>query len=336
MKQSSIRLHRTIAVVATFAIVAWGIAGHLDRQGKGRFDPLFEPDYTVFYAPEAGTLALAGFQSGDSIVSVEGIPVVELGMYSRWPRSLSGSPGDSLTLVAERDGRLISGEIVLREPSAGSSNLIIGGVVIVLAFVISGLFALFTTESIHAVRLVYIGLALGAAIPGPYLGSWDGFAMHFQVAVLVLWTLLLLRFFLHYPTSKRIAKNRLFTAITFGAWLLLLGTLVLELIFHPRLYHSFGPLYGLLMFIYATLAVVALLHTLFKTPTDDQRASGVGIVLVGVLAGLVPTLVALIDQMFLWNLDIPGSGWFVLAIVAIPFSLAFAVRRQARSGLSPR
>ena len=87
MDPQTIHRHRTFAIVATIAIVAWGVAGHFDRLDDGRFDPLFEPDYTIQHAPEGGTHALAGFRNGDSVVSVEGIPVVELGMYSRWPRS---------------------------------------------------------------------------------------------------------------------------------------------------------------------------------------------------------------------------------------------------------
>ena len=335
MKIPSIGHHRIFVVAATVAIALWGMAGHIDREGKGRFDPLYQPDYTVFYAPEGGTLASAGFQSGDSVISVEGIPVDELGMYSRWPRSLSRSPGDSLTLVVGRDGRLVTGEILLREPSGGNSNLILGGVVIVLAFLAAGLFALFTTDSIHAVRLAYVGVALGAGIPGPYLGSWDGIAMHFQVAVLVLWTLLLFRFFLLFPKPKGIARNKVATVVIYGAWLVLLGTLVVELTFHPRFYHTFGPLYGLLMFVYSSMAVAALIHTLVKTPIEQQRASGVRLILVGVIVGLLPTVIAIIDWFFLWNIDIPGSGWFPLALGAIPISLAMAVRKQARSESFP-
>ena len=330
MDHQTIHRHRTIAVVATIAILAWSAAGFFDRLDDGRFDPLFEPDYTIQHARDGGTHALAGFQNGDSVISVEGIPVVDLGMYSRWPRSLSRQPGESLTLVVQRDGQLVSGDIVLREPSAGNSKLILGGTMILLAFVCGGLWALFSTHSVHAVRLAYIGLALGAAMPGPYLGSWDGLAAHLEVAALVTWTMLLLRFFLLFPEPKRVGQNRFASALIYGAWSLLLITLVVELIFHPRFYHTFGPLYGFLMLVYSVLAVSALVHTLVKTRRDEKRASGMRIIFMGVVIALVPTAIAAIDRMFLWNFDIPGSNWFPLMLGAIPVTMAMAVRRHTR------
>jgi hypothetical protein len=115
----------------------------------------------------------------------------------------------------------------------------------------------------------------------------------------------------------------------FGAWGLLLFTLVLELVFHPRFYHTFGPLYGLLMFVYSVLAVAAFVHTLIRTPAVEKRVSGVNIILVGVVVALVPTMVAAIDWMFLWNFDIPGSNWFPLMLGAIPILMAVAVRKHA-------
>lgn len=329
--RKTIYRHRTFAIVASIAIVAWGTAGYFDRLDNGRYDPLFEPDYTIQYAPEGGTHALAGFQIGDSVISVEGVPVVELGMYSRWPRSLSRQPGESLTLVVQREGRLVSGEIVLREPTGGNSKLLVGVTLILLAFVVGGLWALFSTCSVHAVRLAYVGLALAAGIPGPYLGAWDGVAAHFQVSVLVLWTLLLLRFFLLFPKPTRAGQSRTVVTLIFGGWGLLLVTLVLELLFHPRFYHTFAPLYGVLMFAYSVLAVAALARTLIKTPRTEAHAFGMSTIVAGLVAALVPTAIGVVDWAFLPNFSIPGSNWFPLMLGAIPLAMAMAVRRHAES-----
>jgi hypothetical protein len=335
MNDLTIGRHRVIAILAVFAVFVWGVAGHFDRQGTGRFDPLYETDYTIQRIRDGGTHTTAGLQPGDSVISVEGIPVVELGMYSRWPRSLSRRPGDSLTLVVQRGPQLVSREVVLAEPSGGNTSLILGGLVIVLAFVGAGMWALFTVQSVHAVRLAYIGLAVAAAVPGPYLGSWDGVATHFQIAVLVLWTVLLLRFFLMFPHPTRVGQSRIATGLIYGGWMVLLFCLMLELIYHPRLYHTFGPLYGLLMLVYAVLAVSALFHTLVKTPKIERNASGVSVILAGVVIALVPTIIGAVDWAFLWNVDIPGSSWFPLMLGVIPISMAIAIRKHARSTVSP-
>ena len=321
---------RRWVLVAVLAIVVWGIAGFFDQRNAGFAGPLFEPNYIIEHVPAGGPLDQAGFQPGDRVVSVEGVPIEELGMYSRWPRSLSRRPGESLTLVIDRDGELVSGAIVYGESSAGGEKLRLGGALIMLSFLGFGLWGLLTVPTPHAARFAVIGLALGAAVPGPYLGAWDGVASHVQVAALVLWTLLLLRFFLLFPKAKRLEKSRLATAVIYGAWGTLVVCLVLELIFHPTLYHTFGPLYGLLMLVYSALALVAVIHTALAMSRDERRRSGMGIILLGVGVAFVATTIAFVDMAFLWDFNIPGSSYFPLLIAVIPLTMALGVRKQAR------
>ena len=105
---------KTIFLIAAVILTVGGFMGVFGNKA-GYTDALFEPDYTIQYAPSDGPLAEAGFQSGDSVISVEGIPVVELGMYSRWPKSLARAPGESLTMTVERDGQRVTGEIIYRD-----------------------------------------------------------------------------------------------------------------------------------------------------------------------------------------------------------------------------
>ena len=109
---------KRIVLVIALALTAWGILGVFGNT-DGYTDALFEPDYTILHAPPDGPLAEAGFQVGDSVVTVEGIPVEELGMYSRWPRSLARRPGESLSMTVDRAGQQVSGEVVfLERPSS--------------------------------------------------------------------------------------------------------------------------------------------------------------------------------------------------------------------------
>ncbi len=324
--------HRMWVAAAAAAILTWGTVGLFSGRDAGYTDALFEPDYTIRYAPEGGPLDEAGFQVGDSVVTVEGIPVTELGMYSRWPRSLSRRPGESLAMVVVREGAFVSGDIVYRERSSGNLQMRLSGAAIMLSFLGFGLWAFFTVGNPHAIRLAYIGLALAAALPGPELGSWNGVRDHITIAAMVLWTLLLLRFFLLFPQPKRIGESRIATGAIFGAWAVLLICLGLELIFHPRFYHSFGMFYSLLMLGYSVLAVVALGHTAVKTPRDRLQDSGMSIILVGVVVAVVPTLVFAIDWMFLWDFSIPGSSYFPLLLGVIPLAMALGVRKHAHFG----
>ena len=334
MNDQSPKRHRFIVVAAAILIVSWAVAG-LVQEPDGFTNALFAPDYTIPGVREGSPLAEAGFQAGDSVVTVEGIPVVELGMYSRWPRTLSRRPGESITMVVERDSELVAGEVVYGESPSGPARMRLEGMVILLSFLGLGLWALFTVPTSHAVRLAYLGVALGLAVPGPNVGSWNGVRDHIQIAGMVLWTLLLLRFFLLFPKAKRVGESRLANGVLFAPWVIFVFCLILELIYHPRFYHTFGGFFSLLTLVYTVLAVAAMTHTAARTPRQELRESGMRLILVGVGVALFGTMVTFIDMAFLWTTDIPGSNWFPLTIAAVPVAMALAVRRQARMKASP-
>jgi hypothetical protein len=144
---------------------------------------------------------------------------------------------------------------------------------------------------------------------------------------MVLWSLLMLRFFLAFPRPKRLSKGRIASWVIHAPWVLLLACLVLELIVHPTLYHTFGPVGSLLMLAYCILALVALTHTVVKTAGRELWESGVGLILVGILVGAAPTLLGALA--FAFRLNLPGSDFYPLMLAALPLAMALAVRKQA-------
>ncbi len=327
MESGLIRRRQGWVLAAVIGITMWAVGGFVQRLGSGYTNALFHSDYTIPYVEPGGPLAEAGFQAGDSVVSVEGIPVERLGMYSRWPRSLSRAPGESIEMTVERDGDLVSGRVVSRVRPLGVVKMQLGGLIVAVSFLWFGAWALLSAPTIHTLRLACIGLAAGAGVAGPDLGSWNGVLGHVQLAAMVLWTLLLARFFLLFPKANRLGRSRIATGIMYGAWVVLLFCLVLELIFHPRFYHTFGPLYSLLMLGYAVLAVVALIHTAVKLDRAALRQTGMGIIVSGIAVAVVPTLVGFIDWALLYNVSIPGSSYFPLLIAVIPLAMALGARR---------
>lgn len=319
---------RVLVPALALLLTAYGVWGMMADE-EGYTDALYWPDYTIRQVLPGTPLAEAGFLPGDSVVGVEGIPVTELGMYSRWPRSLSRRPGETLTLTVARDGALVSGEIRYRERPSSVRGAQLGGVFIVFSFLWIGVWAFLTIPSPHAARLAAMGLALGFALPGPNLGTWNGVRDHLQAAGMVLWTLLIFRFFLLFPKPKRIARGHLTTTVIYVPWVIFLGCLVLELIYHPRFYHSFGGFGALLMVAYALLAVVSLFHSWLMSPGTELRASGMRRVLLGVAVGVGGLLVWLLDAALLQGFDIPFSGWLPLLLAGIPLGMALGVRKGA-------
>ena len=323
-----------LLLAAALALTAGGIAGFFDELKMGRGGYVYSPDYIVEGVEQGGAAEAAGMQAGDRVISVDGIAVETLPLYSRWPRWLMPGVGESLPIVVERDGETVAFEVVYGGTPRGIVHLRIGGGVVALSFLWFGIAALFAVPTSQARRLGSSGLVAGlAALSVPHLGTWSGVKSHVQFAAMFLLTVLLLRFFLLFPRPKRAGESRLVTMFLYGVWALFLPLLVLELIFHPRLYHAFGGPGSLIMLVYCMLALVAAVHTLVKTPRGELWSSGMGWILVGFLVAVVPTLVGMIDWALLQGFSLPGSNYYPLALAVFPPSMALAVRQQARDDI---
>jgi hypothetical protein len=174
-----------------------------------------------------------------------------------------------------------------------------------------------------------MGLAAGLAVQFPNAGSWNGLVEHVHMAAMLLWAILLFRFFLFFPRAKGVARAHFTTLASYLPWVVTVGCLVVELIFHPRFYHTFGFFIGLLMFAYLILAVVAFVHGWVKTPRAEMVPSGMVWVLAGMALAVGGVLFWMTDSLLMPNLDIPGSGWAVTLMAAIPVGLVMGVRRAA-------
>ena len=227
---------------------------------------------------------------------------------------------------------MVTGEIVFGEPPPSAWKMQFGSLLVFLSFLWAGVWALLTISSAHAARLATLGLAAGLAVPTPHMGSWNGLAEHVHMAAMLLWTLLLLRFFLSYPKTKRVAQAHVTTMVIYAPWVILLGCLVVEFIFHPRFYHTFGGFTGILMITYLVLTVTALVHSWVKTPREEVRASGLGLVLAGVAIGVGGVLLWAVDALLLQGFDIPGSNWAPVLFGVIPIGMALGVKKAASEG----
>ena len=320
------------ALLAGVALTAWAASGVVWAPVVSP-EVLFEPDYTIRYAPPGGVLAEAGFLPGDSVVSVEGIPVSRLGMYSRWPRSLARRPGESITMVVDRGGVRVSGEVTYRPAPPGVRSRLIVGDVVGLAFVWLGIWSLLVVPSALATRFGTLGITFGFLVPGPDLGAANGVRDDIQIAAVVLWALLFLRFFLLFPRPKVRLTGPWARAALVGPWVVMVACLGLELAFHPRFYHTFGPLYALLATAYPLLALAAVIHTLATTPREEIRTSGMtsvlwgfGIAVVGIGGWMATAAIP--------ALGFPGAWLLPATLVAVPIGMAVAVRKNTAARLS--
>lgn len=319
--------HRVLTLTVALVIVAWGTVGFYQRLNSGFSGGLYDPEYRVPAVRRGGLAEKSGFKAGDRVISVEGRPVEQLGMESRWPRSLAPRIGESRRFVVERNGRRIPIDVVYPPPSAGAVSTRTAAALVGLAFLGFGLWAYFTVRTRHARTLAHVGLAAGVAMSlglGPNLGTLDGVQSHISTASTVLMFILLLRFFVTFPRRKAVSDSRVAAWAVYGGWGCLLVFLVVELIVHPALYYTTGSVAYPLMLAYAILTLAAISHTVVKTPRTELRESGMYLILIGLLMSIVAAAATIASGLK------PPAWAYALMIAAIPLTMALAVRRQAR------
>ena len=329
----SLLSYRPAVLLTAVLITLWAAAGFVVNRSQGYSDAFYGPDYVVPGVIPGGLADSAGFRAGDRVITVESIPVEGLGMQSRWPRALTPRVGQMQRFVVERAGQLVTLNVTYGPTPRSVIMLRLGGALVGLAFLWAGVWALFAVGTLHAQKLTAIGLAAGVGMlgMGPSLGRLNGVVGHISFAALILWAALLLRFFLTYPITKRAGASAVTTGIIYGLWILFLPLLVLELVTHPALYHTYGGPGYLLMLTYLILALVAVVHTWVTTPRAELARSGMSIVLIGLAIGLVPALVGFVDWAFLRGFDIPTSVYWPMLVAVVPVAMGLAVRRESQA-----
>ena len=318
---------RIVMGVGAVLITAWGAIGLVAGLNSGFSGGLYDPSYRVVGLWPGGLADRSGFKDGDRVVSVEGRPVEELGMESRWPRALAPGIGESRRFVVEREGKQVALDVVFPPPSTEAANNRVRAGLVGLFFLGCGLWVFLTVDSRHARQLALIGLAAGVSAStglGPSLGSWSGVQGHVSTATSALLLILLLRFFVTFPASKAVGESRLAAWIVYGTWGCLVAFLLVELAVHPKLYYSTGEVAGPLTAVYVLLIAAAIVHTFWRGPAATLRASGMYWVLGGLLLAIAGMVVM---PMIVWG----AWAWVqAVPILAVPLSMALAVRRHAR------
>ena len=119
----------SLAAVA-LGLIAWGGIGFYQGLHRGFSGGLYDPQYVV-PGVMPGTMAdKAGFKAGDRVISVEGRPVEELGMESRWPRSLRPRIGQAQRFVVERNGERLTLKVVYGPPFRAAVDSRVGAALI--------------------------------------------------------------------------------------------------------------------------------------------------------------------------------------------------------------
>ena len=279
----------------------------------------------------------AGLRVGDRLIRIDGIAAGDTKALEARPRV---RPGHPQSIIVDRGGSTVETQLVL----AGLPPL---GVVAYLASGLTGLsfLAFGLWAYLHAPRrtsrlLALAGIGLGAAFTEqPYVAS--PFASALQESGLIVAGVFgfaaLLHFTLVFPEKTRILGRRsTLPAIYAPAAIASVGRLAATLVQRgePGGVVALTTTWSLVLVLtYFLLAVVALIRSCFRATPFERAASGLNVLVACLVLGLapmIPTAVYLVAP----GVVFPGSDYYDLTWVLIPFALARATVLQARRELS--
>ena len=315
-------------IAAGVAITVWGVAGLIQMPHWGQGGYYTDATSTVTRVQESGPAEEAGLEVGDRVITIAGVPAEGLPMQSRRPLP---EPGESHTVVVERDGETVSTELVYGALSQDQQVARIVIAVVNVAFIGFGLWAFFTVNTSNAMLFAMFGLAMGlASFEGPHLGSWEGVAWLVALSSGIFCFMLLLHLFLSFPKTKKVLHSRMTTRAMYGAVVAFVAFGIAELLLHPLLYTAQAFVALVLASVTLILALAALLHSWFKSTRSERRDSGFALIPLGIAIALAPYLLQLLVRVAASGFNLPGYDYYALLEVAIPVTMALAVVKHAR------
>jgi hypothetical protein len=330
---------RTVLLVVAALLVVWGAFGLLDLRNIpwGGFDHF----HSVIVEVNAGGPAdRAGLWVGDRLISLGGISLED----PDWRRRLQPEVGDTRLLVVERTDEstgvttTMNIEVIYEQEPAVASTLSSANWAIGLAFLLCGMLVYLKTPSTPTFLFGVVGLCLGGfLVPRPRIDSFDlrMFTGAMFFIALCIGCACLLHLLLIFPKRKSVMKRKNAGQLIYlpVAAIALLGFIGIGITgpLRDALSTPAAVLVGIVLLAYLILSMVALIHSYVTAAPHERAEQGLNILLGGVLLGLLPvTMRAVTGIFFSETLLLPGSRFYLLTLVLIPISFAWALLKVQR------
>ena len=279
--------------------------------------------YKVTDVDQAGPAAEAGFQAGDVIVELGGVPIEEV-----YPLYEGKRAGDTATFSVLRDGRPLKIEITLERPSARAIAIRLEPLLIALGFWLLSTALLALKPTSVEMRLFFLFSQLGVMVLAA--GQLSTFSVDWAFRLFNLSFCLLSPLTIHlhlvFPRFRTFPRRRIILGLLYGLSLVLslpfvfLGPRFAISPWHPifrileRLYFAFSIL----------VAVVSLAHTYITALAERRR---IRLVALGTAFAFFPLILfSLLPEILLDTPFLPYELSFPFLIL-IPLSYAYAISR---------
>jgi hypothetical protein len=326
--------YKTLFSVLAVVVLIWGLIGTLDIKNAPYTGYVLSPDRTVRIVRDGSPSAAAGLKVGDTVTKINGISIADFGSLAAQPRPAIGSEGSIMVKRGETEQTL-----TFKYGSQPTVSLIAGfgaTTLTALAFLILGL--MIYRKNPTRLTTMFCSMSLLFAVVlfnRPYFASsvqrrLVGGALTILLALLFA---AVLDYCLNFPRTKKIIAARPWLRqaiyVMAGAFGVMVGTIGITT---PPMTPARSVLLSLAFSVivggYILLSVIAVIHSYIKASTAGRSATGLNLMLLGMLIGFGPLLLSILVHTINPHLgDLPGERFYPITLIAIPIGLAMALMK---------
>src|SRR5262249_23147477 len=309
------RRYKILLLVLTGVVFIWGAIGALDITRIPYSGYTLSPDASRVTLMRAGSPAeQAGIKVGDTVTQMNGIPISDLASLTERGRPAINTDG-SLTVkrgATEQTLTFKYAQPPLVDVVTGLGFLTLIG----LAFLILGLMVYLKNPTRLSASFCSLSLLFAVSLfHAPYLASSLPRRIIEAVLSMIFAILLavLLNYSLNFPSTKtimiRLPWLRQAIYLISVAWGIMLATIIITM---PSMWGrrmlALSIINGLIIGGYLLLSVISVIHSYLKASAEDRKATGLNLMLLGLVIGFVPILLAVLLHTFIPHMaDLPGE-----------------------------
>jgi|GEM_PF-1227918 membrane-associated protease RseP (regulator of RpoE activity) len=316
------------------AVFIWGVVGTLDIRNIPFTGYLLSPDRVVTLVRENSPAAVAGIKVGDTVTRIDDIAVADFGSLVGQPRPAINSNG-SVTVKRGTSEQTLT----LKYGSQPMVDLIANfgaGTLTGFAFLILGLLVFLKSPTRLSTMFCSLSLLFAVVLFNtPYFASSvfrrlvTG-TIFFLVAMLFA---VVLDYCLSFPGVKKVIADRTWLRQAIyavaGAFGVMVATIFITTPVMTAVRSSlFSLAFGLFFGGYILLSVIAVVHSYIKASPQERSASGLNLMLLGMLIGFGPVLLSILVHTINPHMgELPGERFYGISLLAIPIGLATALMK---------
>jgi hypothetical protein len=326
--------YKTLFYLLAAVVLIWGVVGTLDVRNIPFTGYFLSPDRVVTLVRENSPATATGVKVGDTVTRIDGIAVADFGSIIGQPRPAINSSG-SVTVkrgATEETLPLTYGSQPMVDLIANFGAVTLTG----FAFLILGLWVYLKRATRLSTMFCSLSLLFAVVLfNSPYFASsvvrrLATATIFFMVAMLFA---VVLDYCLAFPDVKKLIAKRSWLRqaiyVVAGAFGVMVATIFITTpamtdVRSLLLSLAFGLVFG----GYILLSVIAVVHSYIKASPQQRSASGLNLMLLGMLIGFGPTLLSIVMHTLSPHMgELPGERFYGISLLAIPIGLAMALMK---------